>query len=288
MPNERIGRWDELSMPERSECRVAVVANPRPEDLRQLPNLQWVQSVWAGVEKLVAALGPTQLNIVRLVDPQLAETMAEAVLAWTLFLHRDMPVYYRQQQLAQWQAQEYVKPQARTVGLLGLGALGAAAARRLIAANFNVCGWSRSRKSIAQVECFAGDDELIPMLAKSDILVCLLPLTPATTGLIGARELGALPQNAQLINFARGNIIDDAALRLALDSGALKYAVLDVFSTEPLPPDEWHWRHPSVAVLPHCSAPTDMETASAIVAENIRLWRENGQVPVAVDIGRGY
>ena len=131
MPEQSIVALSEMDTESRQRCTVAILANPDPADLQRLPQLRWVHSVWAGVEKLVADLGETSLPIVRLVDPQLARTMAEAVLAYTLYLHRDMPAYARQQAQRQWQAQEYVRAESRTVSVLGLGALGSAAARQL-------------------------------------------------------------------------------------------------------------------------------------------------------------
>lgn len=288
MPEEQILAFDALSDADKATCTVAIVANPNPLQLQQLPNLHWVHSVWAGVERLVADLATSKLKIVRLVDPQLANTMAEAVLTWVLYLHRDIPAYTRQQTQKVWQAREYLAPQQRTIGLLGIGALGEAAAQSLLQARFSVCGWSRSAKSIAGVECFSGEDGLATMLAKTDILVCLLPLTPQTKGLIDAQLLAKLPQGASLINFARGAIVNHDDLHAALNRQHISHAVLDVFDIEPLPSTEWQWQHPQVSVLPHCSAPTDRKTASVIVAENIRRYRLNGELPASVDIGRGY
>lgn len=288
MPDERIVAFDELSELEKQLVTVAIVANPDPANLQQMPALRWVHSVWAGVERLVADLGQSHLKIVRLVDPQLAETMAEAVLAWTLFLHRNMPAYAQQQKCSQWLPLEYVRPQSKTVSLLGLGALGEAAVKRLLAAGFQVCGWSRSQKHIAGVDCFSGESGLSEMLARTSILVCLLPLTPDTKGLLNAARLAQLPKGASLINFARGAIVSDADLQAALDCRHLQHAVLDVFETEPLPAASWHWQHPQVTVLPHISAPTDKQTASAIVAGNIRRYRDEGRLPVLVEVGRGY
>jgi glyoxylate/hydroxypyruvate reductase A len=288
MPDEEVVPLSALDAHARASCTVAIVANPLPQDVRQLPQLRWVHSVWAGVERLVADLADLELNIVRLVDPQLAETMAEAVLAWTLYLHRDMPLYAAQQTRRQWLAADYARPQDTTVGLLGLGALGEAAADRLAGAGFNVCGWSRMRKSVSHVECFAGAVELPAMLARTDILVCLLPLTVETRGLLNATTFAQLPHHASLINFARGPIVCDDALRAALDAERIRHAVLDVFSIEPLPPDSWQWAHPRVSVLPHISAPTDRQTASAIVGQNIRRYRETGEIPESVDLARGY
>lgn len=288
LPDEQILDFDAMSDEAKATCKVAIVANPNPEQLKQLPQLQWVHSVWAGVERLVADLGNTDLKIVRLIDPQLASTMAEAVLTWVLYLHREIPAYARQQAQELWQPRTYTRAQQRTVSLLGLGVLGEAAAQSLLRAGFKVCGWSRSEKSVADIECFAGENELPAMLAKTNILVCLLPLTPDTTGMINARMLTQLPQGASVINFARGAVINDGDLHAVLDNGHISHAVLDVFETEPLPVSEWHWQHPHVSVLPHCAAPTDRVTASLIVAENIRRYRNSGELPQTVDIVRGY
>lgn len=288
MPDERIVDFAELDEAGRAQCKLAIVANPDPAELQRLPQLEWVHSVWAGVERLVEDLGDSGLKLTRLVDPNLAATMAEAVLAWTLYLHREMPLYAQRQRAHLWQAQEYVLPEQRTVGILGLGALGEAAAQVLLQARFKVCGWSRNRRELAGVHTFSGEQGLAQMLAMSDILVCLLPLTADTRGLLDAQRLALLPPQAQLINFARGPIVDDQALREVLDAQALRHAVLDVFAVEPLPADSWQWAHPDVTVLPHCSAPTNRQTASAIVAGNIRRYRQSGEIPVNVDMRRGY
>jgi glyoxylate/hydroxypyruvate reductase A len=288
MPDERVVAFDQLSESEKQSVTVAIVANPDPANLLQMPALKWVHSVWAGVERLVADLGQSQLKIVRLVDPQLAETMAEAVLAWTLYLHREMPAYARQQKNSQWLAREYIRPQSKTVSLLGLGALGEAAAKHLLTAGFQVCGWSRSQKNIVGVDCFSGESGLSAMFARTNILVCLLPLTPDTRGLLNAARLAQLPKGASLVNFARGALVQDDDLQDALNAQHLQHAVLDVFETEPLPIASWHWQHPQVTVLPHISAPTDKQTASAIVAGNIRRYRDDGSLPLLVDVAKGY
>lgn len=280
--------FEEMDAQQRATCDVAIVANPPVESLRELPNLKWVQSVWAGVERLVADLADLDLKIARMVDPKMVEVMSEAVLAWTLYLHRDMPRYARQQASRQWLEHEYVAAQDKTVSLLGLGAMGAASALNLRAAGFQVCGWSRTPKSIEGVQCYAGEDELQQMLARTDILVCLVPLTPQTTHMVNAKVLGALPAGASIINFARGPVVDDQALRQALDAGHLSHAVLDVFNQEPLPADEWHWAHPRVTVLPHISGPTNRRTASALVATNIHGYRTEGLLPATVERAKGY
>lgn len=288
LPDERIDSLRTLDAAACAEVEIAVVANPDPADIARLPNLRWIHSLWAGVERIVAELPDLAVPLVRLVDPELARTMAEAVLAWTLYLFRDMPAYAASQRAHRWQPLDYRRPEAVTVGILGLGELGRAAAGRLNAAGFRVCGWNRSARAVEGVECHSGPGGLAHVLGQSDIAVCLLPLTAETRHLLNAERLALLPRGAQLINFARGPIVDTQALTHALDAGAMKHAVLDVFETEPLPAPSALWDHPAITVLPHISAPTDPETAAAIVAGNIGRYRAEGVLPATVDLRRGY
>lgn len=280
--------FEDLTEDQRAEARVAIVANPDPANVAALPNLVWVQSLWAGVERLMGELPANGPKIVRLTDPQMAETMSEAVLAWTLYLHRGMPRYIAQQRQKVWQDHALERPQERTVGVLGLGKLGAAAALRMKANGFNVLGWSRTEKSIEGIACRHGRDGLLEVLGQSDFIVLLMPLTDETRGLLGQNELSACKKGASIINFARGPIINTAALINKLDNGPLGHAVLDVFDEEPLPPSSPLWDHDKVTVLPHISAPTIISTASRIVADNIGRYYEDGTVPPAVDRERGY
>lgn len=288
MPACRIRPFSELSAEERGAASVAIVADPDPADLALLPELEWIHSLWAGVERIVAELPVDGPKIVRLEDPQMAKTMAEAVLAWTLYLHRDMPRYRRQQDARVWKMHDLPLPSHRTVGILGLGNLGRVAAGRLLEQDFSVCGWSRSGTMMDGVETFSGSDGLGHVLAKSDIIVVLMPLTPETSGLLDAGRLSAMKHGASLINFARGPIVDSDALLEQLDRGHLDHAVLDVFDREPLPQDSPFWTHPAVTVLPHISGPTNRTTASAIVADNIAAYLETGRIPDSVDRARGY
>lgn len=288
LPGETIIPFCAMSETERASTEIAIVANPDPGHIRQLSGLVWVHSLWAGVERLVAELGPDAPPIVRLVDPELARVMAEAVLAWSYYLHRDMPRYRDQQVRGVWRSQPYRPPSSVTVGLLGLGELGRTAAGRLLDAGFKVNGWSRSPKTLDRVKTHSGEDGLVAVLATSDILVCLLPLTADTRCLLNHARLGAMKAGASLINFGRGPIIVDEDLIACLDQGHIDHAVLDVFATEPLPGDADFWHHPKVTVLPHISAPTTVETAAVIVAGNIRGYRANGKLPRTVDRTRGY
>lgn len=287
MPDERVVLLADLSEAERRAVRIAIVADPYPADLATLPALEWVQSTWAGVERMLAELPPT-IGIARMVDPGLAEVMSEAVLAAVLWLHRDGPAYARQQRERVWRPRDYTRPERRTVCVLGLGALGQAAASRLVANGFAVTGWSRGAKALDGVTTHAGSDGLAAALGDADIVVNLLPHTDETEGLIGTDTLAAIRPGASLVNFGRGATVDETALLAALDAGRLSHAMLDVFRIEPLPVDHPFWTHERVTVWPHVSAPTDAETASRVVADAVARWRSTGTPPPLVDWARGY
>lgn len=287
-PYATVKPFEKLTDDERQTATVAIVANPDPADVAALPNLVWVQSLWAGVERLTAELPQDGPLIVRLADPQMADTMSEAVLAWTLYVHRDMPRYMHQQRNKVWQEQLLKTPQERTVGVLGLGKLGSASAQRLSANGFRVLGWSRGEKTRDGIICFHGKEGLFNLLGQSDIVVVLVPLTSETRGMLSSEELNGCKKGAAIINFARGPILDVDALMAALDRGHLSHAVLDVFDEEPLTPESPLWQHDKVTVLPHISAPTITGTASMIVARNIRAYLESGRIPQHVDRMQGY
>lgn len=288
MPGETLLRFSTMSPAQRDMADIAIVANPDPADLARLPRLRLVHSLWAGVERLMAELPPDAPPVVRLVDPELSRTMAEAVLAWTYYLQRDMPAYARQQREKQWRQRPYRPASGYHVGVLGLGELGAAACRALNRAGFPVAGWSRSAKALDGVHCHHGEDGLTTLLAGCDAVICLLPLTPQTRGLLNADRLARMKTGAALVNFARGPVVVTDDLLAALDGGHLSHAVLDVFDVEPLPPQSPLWDHPSVTVLPHVSAPTSPDSAAAVVAANIAVYRRSGLLPPVVDRDRGY
>jgi glyoxylate/hydroxypyruvate reductase len=288
MPTEIIKPLREMTAAERSAARIAIVANPFAAELAALPALEWLQSLWAGVERLVAMLPGRELPIVRLVDPEMSRTMAEAVLAWTYYLHREMPSYLSQQRERRWLQRDYRKPSSLTIGVLGLGVLGATAALRLAEAGFRVIGWGRTPKALSSIETHCGDEGLDPLLSRSDIVVCLVPLTAATRGLLDARRIGKMKPGAALINFSRGPVVVSGDLLAALNTGHLSHAVLDVFDEEPLPADSIVWRQTNLTVLPHISAPTDFDSSASIVARNVACYRETGAMPDTVDLHRGY
>lgn len=292
LPDSDVCLFDSLTQQQKQQCTLAVVANPNPAQLRQLPSLKWVHSTWAGVERMVSELmvagSDVSFPIVRLVDPALAHTMAEAVLAWTLYLHRDMPTYRMQQAKAQWMQLPYVAASERTVTILGLGKLGALAAMSLQANGFNVLGWSRHKKSLEGVQTFAAEDGLKAVLSQSDIVINLLPLTNETRGLLNAERFGQCKRGVSIINFGRGATVNETDLIISLDAGLVLHAVLDVFEEEPLPVSHPYWAHEKITVLPHISAPTNISSASKIVANNIREYYKSGLIPEAVDRTLGY
>jgi glyoxylate/hydroxypyruvate reductase len=286
-----------LSEKQRHEATIAIVANPDPAEIQRLPNLIWVQSLWAGVERLVNELparnlarnpAHDQVKIVRLVDPKLSQAMAEAVLAWTLYLSRNMASYRQQQNDRKWQQLPYRAASETTVGILGLGQLGKAAAQRLCSNGFQVAGWSRTASTIEGVRTFVGETQLHELLSIADIIVILLPLTLSTKNLFGEATLNGCKPGAAIINFGRGAIINETDLISCLNKGHLSHAVLDVFETEPLPKDNPLWQHDKVTILPHIAAPTNKSTASIIVAQNINRFFADATIPHHIDPLVGY
>jgi len=288
LPKERIVKFSSLKKSDYKKIDVAIVANPNPTEVKKLINLKWVQSVWAGVEKLVESFKGEKVKIIRLVDPEMNRTMAEAVLSWVLYLHRDMHFYRIQQNKRIWKENDYIKPSKKIVSFIGLGELGSASAVKLIKNGFNVCGWSRGKKNISKVKSFTGKLGLKKMLKQTDILVCLIPLTKQTKYLLNYKTLSYLKRGASIINFARGAVINVKDLVRHLNSGKIKHAVLDVFEQEPLPKASILWKHKNVTVLPHISAHTNMDTASDIFYKNIRMYRLKNRIPKSVDKVRGY
>jgi glyoxylate/hydroxypyruvate reductase A len=288
LPKERIVKFSNLKKSDYKKIDVAIVANPNPTEVKKLVNLNWIQSVWVGVEKLVESFKGEKVKIVRLVDPEMNRTMSEAALSWVLYLHRDMHFYQVQQNKRVWKEADYIKPSKKIVSIIGLGELGSASAVKLIENGFNVCGWSRGKKNIKKVKSFTGELGLKNMLKQTDILVCLIPLTRKTKYLLNYKTLSYLKKGASIINFARGAIINVKDLVKHLNSGKIKHAVLDVFEQEPLPKTSILWEHKNVTVLPHISAHTDMDTASSIVCKNIKMYRLKNRIPKSVDMARGY
>jgi glyoxylate/hydroxypyruvate reductase len=278
----------------RAAIRYAMVWQPSSGLLAALPNLQVIFNLGAGVDAILADTSiPPHIPIVRGVDANLTMRMVEWVTLHVLLHHRRMPFYRDQQAARHWA--EQVQPAANevTVGILGLGQLGQAAAVALKHLGFRVAGWSRSRKTAAGVACFAGSSGLDPFLAQTDILVCLLPLTPATRGILNAGLFAKLKRNGPLgapvvINAGRGGQQVEADIVAALDSGMLAGVSLDVFEREPLPPESPLWQHPRVIITPHNAADSDPRSICAHVLTRIADFEAGRPLAPLVDRALGY
>ncbi|MFT3664013.1 2-hydroxyacid dehydrogenase [Piscinibacter sp.] len=256
---------------------VAIVANPPAGALQGLPKLALIQSLWAGVDRLLADTSiPAQVPIARMVDPAMNEAMAETALWAVLSLQRDFFDYARQQAATQWQPHPQRRADELPVLVLGRGQMGATVARRLAANGYTVSAWG------------SRDGALAPRLADAAVVINLLPLTPATRGIFDAATLAAMRPGASLVNLARGAHVVDAALLAALDAGHLRHAVLDVFHAEPLPREHRYWSHPRVTLLPHVAAATDARSAAAVAAANLKRFRAGAPLAHLVDRARGY
>lgn len=273
------------------DIAYALAWKPPAGALATYPNLKVVFSLGAGVDHLLTDPDfPDHARISRVVDPYLTAGMVEYVALHVLRYHKNQPALDAQQRDRVWddRAHELKQADERRIGILGLGELGTAAAKALVALGFDVGGWSRSQREIAGVTCFHGEAGLNALLPRSDILVCLLPLTPATEGILCADVFARLPDGAGLINAARGGHLVEEDLIPALESGQLTHVTLDVFRTEPLPDSHPFWNHPQITVTPHNASITDPRSVARQIAAGITAVEGGDVLPNAVDTKLGY
>jgi glyoxylate/hydroxypyruvate reductase A len=274
---------------DKADIEVVLAWKPPPGLIASFPNLRLIVSLGMGVDHLLADDRlPAGVPIVRIMDDGLVGQMSEYAIYWTLRHHRDIDKYAASQRAKLWKPEDFVDTIHRRIGVLGLGTIGQDTASKIAALGFPTAGWSRTQKSLPGIETFHGADGLKKLLARSDILINVLPLTRDTRGILNAATFAALPRGAYLINMARGGHVDDEALLAALDSGHISGAVLDVFNTEPLPPDHPYWKHPRVQVTPHIAGATNLRTASPGVIENIKRIRAGQPLIHTVDPKTGY
>lgn len=287
MPGLEVRAWPETGRVD--DIEVALVWRPPRESLLGLPNLKLIASLGAGVDHLLRdTLLPKGVPVTRFVDDDLTAMMTEYAVLHVLGCHRRLPEYLDLQRRLEWRELPQPLARERRVGVMGLGVLGGAAARKLAEFGFAVAGYSRSPKSLPGIETFHGKDGLKRFLAQSDILLCLLPLTPETEGILNRETLGALPKGAALVNLGRGAHLVEEDLVPLLDSGQLSAAVLDVFRKEPLSLESPFWRHPRVIVTPHVASITNPESGARKVIANLERVRKGLPPQDQVDPSVGY
>jgi glyoxylate/hydroxypyruvate reductase A len=273
--------------------RYAAVWKPKPGALRLFPNLGAIFNLGAGVDAVVADATLPAVPLVRVAVDDLTRRMTEYVVMHVLMHHRRQGYYAESQRQKVWAPKLQWAASALRVGVMGLGVLGRDAVEVLARIGFDVAGWSATAKTIPGVACFAGEGELDRFLARTDVLVCLLPLTQATRGILNRRTFERLARDGRLggpviINAGRGGLQVEDDILAALDDGTLLAATLDVFATEPLPPDSRFWSHPKVTLSPHNAADTDPDEISVYVAEQIAAFERGERLVNVVDRSVGY
>ncbi len=271
------------------EIDIALVATPQRGVIGTLPNVKLVQSLWMGVDGLLAdPTFPRTRPLARLIDPGMVAAMVESVVAHVLDYHRHHYIYRAQQAVSTWHKLPQFMTSDRTIGILGLGELGTAVAARLLAFGFKVAGWKRRSGNLPGIEVFSGSAGIGDLLARCQAVICLLPLTDETRGILGATAFARMPKGSCIINVARGAHVVVKDLIAALDSGHLAHAYLDVFETEPLALSSPLWSQPGVSITPHTAALTEPRTAMACVVENVERIRSGQPALNLVDFNAGY
>ena len=278
--------WPDIGDPD--EVRYLAVWKPPDDVASTFRNLELLFSVGAGVDQFDLTQLPPHIPLIRMIDPGIRESMIEYATMAVLALHRDLIDFIAQQRDQVWREIQIVSASSRRVGVMGLGLLGQTVLERLKVFGFPLAGWNRSPRDIAGVTCYAGESALPEFLAQTDILVCLLPLTAETRGILNRDLFEALPRGARLVNVGRGGHLVADDLIDALDRDVLSAAVLDVAEPEPLPAGHPFWSHPRILLTPHNASMTIPESAVDYVLETIARHRRGETLPGLVDRERGY
>ena len=286
-PTLKVEVWPKIDNPE--DIEFALCWNQPAAVLQQFPNLKCISSLGAGVNHLLNdSTRPTDIPLVRLVDDDLKQSMAEYVMLGVLEHFRRFQDYRQQQTDSEWQEQQIPHISEMGIGIMGCGEIGRYVANKLSEFGFSVYGWSRSPKEINHIPVYSGNDELDGFLHKANILVCLLPLTPETENILNTQSFNRLPAKAYLINVARGSHLVDSDLLSALESGQLSGALLDVFRQEPLPKHHPFWSHNKITITPHVASVTNPKSAAAQIVENYRRARNGEALLNIVNVEGGY
>lgn len=285
-PERRFGLWPD-NAPD-SSVHYLIAWQPSADIYRHFPDLRVLFSIGAGVDQLDLAAVPPELAVVRMIDPGLTQGMVEYVTCSVLALQRDLPCYLAQQRERRWQPLPQRAATATRVGIMGLGELGRASLEPLRQLGFACHGWTRSKRPSLGIPVYSGHAELPDFLAQSDILVCLLPLTDETRGLLSSSLFDRLPAGAGLVHAGRGEQLVSRDLLDALDRDRLRAAIVDVVETEPLPEADPLWGHPRLWLTPHIASATQSDTAFDAILANIRRYEAGQPMHGVVDRQRGY
>jgi glyoxylate/hydroxypyruvate reductase A len=286
MPELDVRIWPDAGDP--AEIDVAAVASLPPGRLKAFPNLRMVVSLLAGAEALLADPSLPEVPIVRAGNPDGDAMMSEAALLHVLRHHRHLPAYLLAQQRCEWISLPRLRAQERSVGVMGLGAIGLAAAKVLARHGFKVAGWVRSARSGDGIDVLHGREQLPAFLSRSEIVVNFLPLTPETSGILDATAFALMPRGSAIVNLGRGAHLVEPDLIAALDADHLAGATLDVFPVEPLPKDSPLWRHPKITIIPHASRRIEPRDLVPRVCEAIRRLESGGSLQNLIERERGY
>jgi glyoxylate/hydroxypyruvate reductase len=282
--------WQYAAWPDEIRAQYAIVWKPPKAIFDCNPSLKAAINYGAGIDAILAMDSvPAHIPIVRLEDAGMAQQMAEYALYGVLHHHRHMQIYAAQQRARHWeQHEDRANLQRPVVGVMGLGEMGGRVAQKIAAFGFEVRGWSKSSRAVDGVQCFSGSDEFGEFLSGTNVLVCMLPLTDATRGVINSKSLATLPSGAFLINAGRGAHMIESDVLAALETGQLAGALLDVFDPEPLPADHPLWAHPNVIVTPHIAATTPIRAACAQIVDKIERMERGEVVTGLVNRAVGY
>ncbi|AYN96784.1 glyoxylate/hydroxypyruvate reductase A [Pseudomonas sp. LTJR-52] len=285
-PDIDVRIWPDLGDP--AEIRYLAAWQPPENLMTYFPNLEVLFATSAGVDQFDLAAIPETLPLVRMLDPEITRGIVEYATMAVLSLHRHLPRYQQQQQRQCWKAHRLIPACQRRVGVMGLGQLGQAVLGHLQQYGFLLSGWSRSAHQVPGVTCYAGQDELQAFLGQSDILICLLPLTEQTQGILCRETFAALPSGASLINIGRGKHLIEDDLLQALDSNHLEAAFIDVLEDEPASAEHPFWHHPGITLTPHIAAMTSALGGFEALLANIRRFEANEPMQGVVDRSTGY
>ena len=286
LPEVRFDCWPGVERPE--EIPHVIAWTLPDEVLAALPQMEVLFSVGAGIDQLDLSRLPGGLRVVRMVEPGIIDTMADYVSMAVLALHRDLPFHLANQRAGKAQWRDVPPARQRRVGIMGLGELGQAALAALAPHGFQLSGWSRSPREIAGVTCHSGQAGMAAFLAESEILVCLLPLTEDTRGILNRETFARMSRGAMLVNAARGGHLVQDDLLEALAEGQISAAVLDVTSPEPLPEGHPFWTHPAILMTPHVAGITRRDSAVQVLIDNLRRELAGEPLLGEVDLSRGY